>query len=44
MPITCDEVFKRMALNENPNLTYEVQISMLEIYNEKIQDLLVPIQ
>ncbi len=28
---------------KTPHLHYEIQVRMLEIYNEKIQDLLVPI-
>jgi kinesin family protein 13 len=43
VPITCDEIFKRIQLNSNDKISYEVQISMLEIYNERIQDLLIPI-
>ena len=40
VPKACDEIFKRIRANEDPNLSYQVQISMLEIYNEKVQDLL----
>jgi hypothetical protein len=36
VPIACDEIFKRINANEDPSLTYEVQFSMLEIYNEKV--------
>jgi len=36
VPIACNEIFKRIKTNSNPNLKFEVQISMLEIYNEKI--------
>lgn len=36
VPIACNEIFKRIKMNSNPNLKFEVQISMLEIYNEKI--------
>jgi hypothetical protein len=36
VPISCNEIFERMSKNDNPNLTYEVQVSMLEIYNERI--------
>ena len=41
VPISCDEIFKRISQNTNPDKSYEVQVSMLEIYNEKVQDLLV---
>ena len=43
VPISCEEIFTRIAKNSNPNKEYEVQISMMEIYNEKVQDLLIPI-
>ena len=42
VPISCDEIFKRINENQNQEKSYEVQVSMLEIYNEKVQDLLVP--
>lgn len=42
VPIACDEIFKRIAANDNPNLSFQVEFSMLEIYNEKVQDLLSP--
>ena len=41
VPIACDEIFKRIANSQNDNTKYEVQFSMLEIYNEKVQDLLI---
>ena len=41
IPISCDEIFKRIGENKNPDKFYEVQVSMLEIYNEKVQDLLI---
>jgi hypothetical protein len=44
VPIACNEIFKRIEANTNENLRYEVQFSMLEIYNEKVQDLLAPIK
>jgi hypothetical protein len=40
VPMACNEIFKRIGANTNPNLTFQVQFSMLEIYNEKVQDLL----
>ena len=43
VPISCEEIFKRISENKDPSLHYEVEVSMLEIYNEKVQDLLVPI-
>jgi len=41
VPISCDEIFKRISLNEDKEKIFEVQVSMLEIYNEKVQDLLI---
>lgn len=42
VPICCEQIFERINGNTNPNITYEVQFSMLEIYCEKVQDLLIP--
>ena len=42
VPISCDEIFKRIRESESSEKTYEVSVSMLEIYNEKVQDLLCP--
>ena len=42
IPRTCEEIFKRIAeKNAEPSNTtqYSVSISMIEIYNEKVQDL-----
>jgi hypothetical protein len=41
VPISCEEIFNRIQRNNNSNIIYEVEVSMLEIYNEKIQDLLI---
>ena len=41
VPISCNEIFERIKANTDPEKSYEVQVSMLEIYNEKVQDLLV---
>ena len=43
VPISCEEIFTRIAANEDKNKEYEVMVSMMEIYNEKVQDLLIPI-
>lgn len=43
VPISCEEIFKRISKNEDKNKEYEVNVSMLEIYNERVQDLLIPI-
>jgi hypothetical protein len=42
VPISCDEIFRRIRESESNDKTYEVSVSMLEIYNEKVQDLLCP--
>lgn len=42
VPISCGEIFQRINANTDKNLSYEVSISMIEIYNEKIQDLFNP--
>ncbi|EGD80556.1 kinesin family member 1C [Salpingoeca rosetta] len=45
VPITCEELFKKMNENsENSSTRYQVKFSMLEIYNEKVRDLLQPPQ
>lgn len=36
------EIFKRIDSNEDGNVTFQVTVQMVEIYMEKIQDLLVP--
>ena len=46
VPIAAEEIFKRINLpqQEGSNkVEFEVKISMIEIYSEKIQDLLIPI-
>ena len=35
VPISCEEIFNRIKSNTDPDKSYEVQVSMLEIYNEK---------
>lgn len=40
----CEEIFERIKHNTDPNLRSEVQVSMLEIYNEQVQDLLQPME
>lgn len=36
VPISCDEIFKRIKLHTNENKKFQVQFSMLEIYNERV--------
>ena len=33
VPISCEEIFNRINQNKDPNLHFEVEVSMLEIYN-----------
>jgi adenine C2-methylase RlmN of 23S rRNA A2503 and tRNA A37 len=40
--ISCDEIFRRIKDFPNKEMQFEVSVSMLEIYNEKVQDLLCP--
>ena len=41
VPISCNEIFRRIGENKDLDKSFEVQVSMLEIYNEKVQDLLI---
>ncbi|GAB6029696.1 Kinesin protein 1B [Chamberlinius hualienensis] len=42
IPRLCDNLFERIAKNDDPNLSYKVEVSYMEIYNEKVHDLLDP--
>ena len=42
IPLTCYELFNRIEDNQDRNITYQVQVSYIEIYNEKVRDLLNP--
>jgi hypothetical protein len=43
VPMYAEEMFDRIAAEKKESsITYEVSFSMMEIYNEKIQDLLAP--
>eukprot|EP00927_Polykrikos_kofoidii_P022755 TRINITY_DN2114_c0_g1_i1.p1 TRINITY_DN2114_c0_g1~~TRINITY_DN2114_c0_g1_i1.p1 ORF type:complete len:1118 (+),score=270.95 TRINITY_DN2114_c0_g1_i1:165-3518(+) len=39
VPISCEEIFRRISANTDTSLKYEVLVSMTEIYNEQVQDL-----
>ena len=41
VPISAEEIFTRIEKNTDTSITFEVLVSMIEIYNEKIQDLLI---
>lgn len=43
VPMCTDEIFKRIKANTDPDKKYEVTALMCEIYNEKVQDLMIPV-
>ena len=43
VPIISEEIFKLIDEQTSKKRWYEVNVSMCEIYNEKIQDLLIPV-
>ena len=42
VPISLNEIFNRINAAKGKAIQYEVNASMLEIYNEEIQDLTIP--
>ena len=42
VPIACREIFNRIGASTEPDVTFKVEASMLEIYNEKVNDLFNP--
>ncbi|KAH9483011.1 Kinesin-like protein [Psilocybe cubensis] len=44
IPLTCSELFERVNNKkaDDPNLNFTVEVSYIEIYNEKVRDLLNP--
>jgi kinesin family protein 13 len=43
IPRLCDGLFERIdQLNKDPNTSFKVEVSYMEIYNEKVHDLLDP--
>ncbi|ORZ22364.1 hypothetical protein BCR42DRAFT_368208 [Absidia repens] len=42
IPRTCSELFNRINQNTDPSLTFAAEVSYIEIYNEKVRDLLNP--
>ncbi|KAJ2959256.1 hypothetical protein NQZ79_g5221 [Umbelopsis isabellina] len=42
IPRTCSEMFNRITRQTTDNLTYRIEVSYIEIYNEKVRDLLNP--
>ena len=39
-PRICNELFQRIAENQDPNVKFRVECSYMEIYNERVRDLL----
>ncbi|KAJ8313248.1 hypothetical protein KUTeg_009199 [Tegillarca granosa] len=42
IPRLCDLLFERIAHNEDATISMKVEVSYMEIYNEKVHDLLDP--
>ncbi|KAF3919526.1 hypothetical protein ABW20_dc0101451 [Dactylellina cionopaga] len=42
IPRICQDIFERMGSEKDPNVVSTVEVSYLEIYNEKVRDLLNP--
>ena len=42
VPICCEEIFQRIEGSKDPSKKFEIYASIIEIYNEMVQDLLVP--
>ncbi|XP_066578392.1 kinesin-like protein KIF1C [Amia ocellicauda] len=42
IPQLCEDLFKRTAENVSPDLSYSVEVSYMEIYCERVRDLLNP--
>ena len=43
VPISCEEIFNRINENKEPNLDFEIEVSILEIYNKNVHNLLMPL-
>lgn len=42
IPLSCHELFRRIEANRDPTLSYRVEVSYMEIYCERVRDLLNP--
>jgi kinesin family member 1 len=42
IPLACEQLFKRVddSRGKDPNVSYQITVTMLEIYNEQVRDLL----
>ena len=41
IPLACAEIFNRIKDNSDPDLGFEVEVQVCEIYNEIVQDLCI---
>jgi Kinesin motor domain len=41
VPMATEEIFERISASKDAAKSFEVTVSMVEIYNEKVQDLLI---
>lgn len=42
IPRLCESIFERIGKNSSESLIFKVEVSYMEIYNEKVRDLLDP--
>ena len=42
IPLVTEEIFERIKRNEDKDITFRVEASMMEIYNEQVRDLFNP--
>jgi len=42
VPLCANKLFERINENKDPNVEFNVLVHMVEIYMEKVQDLLIP--
>jgi kinesin family protein 1 len=42
VPTAADQIFERINANKDSDVSFQVTVYMVEIYMEKLQDLLVP--
>ncbi|KAF9419313.1 kinesin-like protein Klp8 [Podila epigama] len=42
IPLSCHELFRRIECNKDPTVSYRVEVSYMEIYCERVRDLLNP--
>ena len=40
IPMVCDEIFNKIQKDTDEKKSYEIKVSMMEIYNETLRDLL----